>query len=274
MCRRRLSPYREGDLLALTRTPAHDGRMFDDAMPIARILLAASLVASVASSAAAGPDDAPPVVVELFTSQGCSSCPPADKFLGELAQRPDVLALAFHVDYWNYIGWTDPFALKLATQRQRDYSQRLALRYVYTPQMVVNGVAEGVGAEPDTILPLIKTAAAVSAPRAVTTLSRAGDGHLAVHIDAGSPSEPASIWLVGFDRERTTSVLRGENEGRTLKDYHVVRSFQEIGTWNGAALDLDIAGNAVSGDGSVAVLVQLRGTGRIIGTAALRPPTS
>lgn len=216
----------------------------------------------------------PPVVVELFTSQGCSSCPPADKFLGELAQRADVLALAFHVDYWNYIGWTDPFASKLATQRQRDYSQRLALRYVYTPQMVVNGVAEGVGAEPEIINPLIKAAAADGAPRAITMLGRAGNGRLTVHIDAGTPREPASIWLVGFDREHTTRVLHGENEGRTLKDYQVVRSFQEIGTWNGAAVDLDIAGNAVSGDGSVAVLVQLRGTGRIIGAATLKPSTS
>ena len=248
--------------------------MHNDRMPMTRAFLAASLLAGVASSAApVRAAAAAPVVVELFTSQGCSSCPPADKFLGELAQRSDVLALAFHVDYWNYIGWTDPFASKLATQRQRDYSQRLALRYVYTPQMVVNGVAEGVGAEPETIDPLI-TAAADDASRAITMLGRAANGRLTVHIDAGTPPEPASIWLVGFDREHTTRVLHGENEGRTLKDYQVVRSFQEIGTWNGAALDLDVAGNAVSGDGSVAVLVQLRGTGRIIGAATLKPPTS
>jgi hypothetical protein len=239
-----------------------------------RLLLAASLMAGSASSAAMAQDSAPPVVVELFTSQGCSSCPPADHFLGELAQRSDVLALAFHVDYWNYIGWTDPFASKLATQRQRDYSQQLALRYVYTPQMVINGVAEGVGAEPDTIMPLIKAAAADPAPRAVTALARTGDGRLAVHIAAGRTSEAALVWLVGFDRVDTTSVLRGENEGRTLTDYHVVRSFREIGTWTGAALDLDVAANAASGDGSVAVLVQLHGTGRIIGAAALKPPTS
>jgi hypothetical protein len=219
-------------------------------------------------------DDAPPVVVELFTSQGCSSCPPADNFLGELAQRSDVLALAFHVDYWNYIGWTDPFASKVATQRQRDYSQRLALRYVYTPQMVINGVAEGVGSEPDAIIPLITAAAADPAPRVVTTLARSGDGRLTVHIDAGSTSEPASIWLVGFDRADTTSVLHGENEGRTLTDYHVVRSFREIGTWTGAAVDLDVAAKTVSGDGSVAVLVQLHGTGRIIGAAVVKPHTS
>src|SRR5258708_22673761 len=135
--------------------------MITDRMRMTRAFVFVSLLAGVASSAAmARGAEAPPVVVELFTSQGCSSCPPADNFLGELAQRADVLALAFHVDYWNYIGWTDPFASKLATQRQRDYSQRLALRYVYTPQMVVNRVAAGGRAEPESIHPPINAAAA------------------------------------------------------------------------------------------------------------------
>jgi hypothetical protein len=95
-----------------------------------------------------------------------------------------------------------------------------------------------------------------------------------VHIEAGVAPEPATVWIVGFDREHATPVLRGENEGRTLKDYQVVRSFEEIGTWKGAALDLDVASGSVAGDGSVAVLVQLHGTGRIIGAATLKPPTS
>src|SRR5260370_29353050 len=174
--------------------------MITDHMPMTRAFLFVSLLAGVASRAALRRGaEAPPVAVELFTAQGCSACPPADNFLGELAQRADVLALAFHVDYWNYIGWTDPFASKLATQRQRDYSQRLALRYVYTPQMVVNGVAEGVGAEPETIDPLIKAPAAHHAARAITMLGRAVNGHLTVHIEAGTPPEPASIWLRALD---------------------------------------------------------------------------
>ena len=88
-----------------------------------------------------------PIVVELFTSQGCSSCPPADALLGELAKRTDVLALGFHVDYWDYIGWKDPYASKLATKRQRQYAETFKLSYVYTPQMVVNGVTESVGSD-------------------------------------------------------------------------------------------------------------------------------
>src|SRR5260370_20547168 len=181
-------------------------------MPMTRAFLFVSLLAGVASSAAmARGAEARAVAVALFTSQGCSSCPPADNFLGELAQRADVLALAFHVDYWNYIGWTDPFASKLATQRQRDYSQRLALRYVYTPQMVVNGVAEGVGAEPETINPLIKVAAADGAPRAITMLGRTANGRLTVHIEAGTPPASASVWLRGFAPAATPHPPRRAN---------------------------------------------------------------
>src|SRR5260370_23772300 len=123
--------------------------MITDHMPMTRAFLFVSLLAGVASSAAmARGAEAPPVVVEFFTSQGCSSCPPADNFLGELAQRADVLALAFHVDYWNYIGWTDPFASKLATQRPPAYSPRLAPRHVYHPPTGVHGGRGGVGRGP------------------------------------------------------------------------------------------------------------------------------
>jgi hypothetical protein len=217
----------------------------------------------------------PLVVVELFTSQGCSSCPPADTYLGVLADRPDVLALSWHVDYWNYIGWTDPFASKSATQRQRDYSRHLNMRYVYTPQMVINGVAEGVGSERETISPLLEAAVEDKTPRQPVTVTRDRGGKLAVHVDAGSTGDTATIWLIGFDREHTTQVLRGENEGQTLKEYRIVRSAEAIGTWDGQALDLAVAADTVGGDGGVAVLLQLgAGTGRILGAALLKPPTS
>jgi hypothetical protein len=215
------------------------------------------------------------IVVELFTSQGCSSCPPADAYLGELARRPDVLALSYHVDYWNYIGWTDPFASKAATQRQRDYAKHLNLRYVYTPQMVVDGTAEGVGSERATIGLLISAAARDPSPHQPVSITRRGDGKLRVHVDAGRAPEPATIWLIGFDGERSTQVLHGENEGQTLRDYQVVRSCQTIGVWRGDTVDLSLPESEAPGDGGVAVLLQLGGgTGRIIGAAVLRPPTS
>ncbi len=216
----------------------------------------------------------PLVVVELFTSQGCSSCPPADAYLGELAKRPDVLALSFHVDYWNYIGWTDPFASRQATQRQRDYSRQLGLRYVYTPEMVVNGSSEGVGVERATIASLIKSAAAESARRPGVSIARGSDGKIKVHVAAGAATEPATLWLVGYDREHVTKVLRGENGGNTLHDYQVVRSFRDIGTWRGAALDLAVPAPDADGGSELAVLVKLGGTGRIIAAALLKSPTS
>jgi hypothetical protein len=217
----------------------------------------------------------PLVVVELFTSQGCSSCPPADAYLGELAQRPDVLALSLHVDYWNYIGWKDPFAEKFATKRQRAYANNLNLRYVFTPQMVVNGTTEGVGSDRATIFQLIKAAEQDKRPRPHIVLARGADGTIAIHIDAGTAAKPATVELVGFDREHTTAVLRGENDGRTLKDYQVTRSWSQIGTWRGDALDLTVPADKVTGNGGVAVLLQQDGGhGRIVGAAVLKSPMS
>jgi hypothetical protein len=217
----------------------------------------------------------PRVVVELFTSEGCSSCPPADTYLGELAQRPDVLALAFHVDYWNYIGWTDPYASKLATQRQHEYARHLNLRYVYTPQMVINGTTEGVGSERPSIAPMIKAAEDAKALHQHVSIARDANGALAIHVDAGAGAEPATLWLVGFDREHATRVLHGENEGQTLKEYQVVRSFAAVGTWRGQTLDLSLAADRQPvGDGGIAVLLQQGGSGRIIGAALLKSPTS
>jgi hypothetical protein len=234
-------------------------------------VLVSLLAVAVSDARAAG---APPVVVELFTSQGCSSCPPADAFLGELAARPGVLALAFHVDYWNYIGWADPFASKLATERQRNYAKQLRLRYVYTPQMVINGATEGIGSEREIITRLIADAAADGRPHVGVTMARDAGGQLLVHVDSGQAGEPATVWLIGFDREHETHVQRGENEGRVLKDVQVVRSLKPVGTWSGAALDLTLAEGAAVGDGGVGVLVQLANSGRIIGAACIKTPTS
>jgi hypothetical protein len=215
-----------------------------------------------------------PVVVELFTAQGCSTCPPADAYLGELASRPGVLALAFHVDYWNYIGWEDPYASKAATERQRSYAKQLGLRYVYTPQIVINGAVEGVGSAREAINQLISDAASDKSQHVGVAVTRGPAGQILVHIDAGQTAEPATIWLLGFDREHTTQVLRGENEGQLLRDYQVVRSLKEIGRWTGEAVDLSFAENAATGDGGVGVLVQLKGTGRILGAACVKTPTS
>jgi hypothetical protein len=178
---------------------------------------------------------ASPVVVELFTSQGCSSCPPADAALRDLARRPDVLALGFHVTYWNGLGWRDPFSLDAATQRQKDYQRALGVETVYTPQIVVQGQAEMVGSDRPAVEAAIATARA-AADGPMVRLERAASGGLRVDIGVGQGT--ATVLLVGYDPRHVTPVGRGENEGRTLEEANVVRSLRPIGSWNGAPVAL------------------------------------
>jgi hypothetical protein len=233
-----------------------------------------AFVALLTIAGAAWAEEPRPVVVELFTSQGCNSCPPADAYLAELAQRKRVLALAFHVDYWNYIGWNDPFGRPWATARQKAYQKSLSERFIYTPQMVINGTAQGVGSERDTIEGLLRAAAAEK-PKVHPdlTLRWREDGALLVDIGGGdSPQEsPADVWLVGFDKPHETQVLHGENEGQTLTDYQVVRTYKRLGAWPGWSLELVVpAGDAASlGSGGIAVLVQSAGVGPILSAAEI-----
>ena len=219
-------------------------------------------------------DAAPPVVVELFTSQGCSSCPPADALLGELSKRGDVLTLGFHVDYWDYIGWKDPYASKIATKRQRQYAEGFKLSFVYTPQMVVNGVAESVGSDRAGIEAAVEKAKARPAVHPSLALERRGDGGLLVHVGAAEVRRSATVWLACFDRQRSTPVPRGENAGSTLTNYHIVRHFESLGTWKGTLLDLSVGPDVVAEyagrpDQDLAVLVQADGVGPILAAERL-----
>jgi hypothetical protein len=184
--------------------------------------------------------------------------------------------LAFHVDYWNYIGWSDTFGKPWATARQRGYQDSLHLRYVYTPEMVVNGETEGVGSDKAAIENLINAAEAKSSPHPSLVLHWLPNGALAVDIgDGQSPLDaPATIWLVGFDHPHTTPVLKGENEGKTLTDYQAVRSYRRIGAWAGWSMELMVPPDQAKalGDGGVAVLVQAQGTGPILTAARIGVP--
>jgi len=233
-------------------------------------LLIAMLVAAPAAA-----EDRQPVVVELYTSQGCSSCPPADAYLGELAQRSDILPLAFHVDYWNYIGWSDPFAKPWAGARQRGYLKSLDERYVYTPQIVVDGAAQGIGSDRDAIDGLIRNAIAHQTEPLDLELRWREDGALLVEVGAGkSPAKaPADIWLIGYDKPHETEVLRGENAGRTATDYQAVRAYRRIGAWPGWSLELTVPRDQVTGigTGGIAVLVQTAGQGPVIAARRIDP---
>ncbi len=206
-----------------------------------------------------------PTVVELFTSQGCSSCPPADKFLGELAQRSDVLALSFHVDYWDYIGWKDPFASAAYSRRQRDYSKIFGKSYVYTPQMVIHGIAEAPGYNIGDVNHKIERAGL--APDTKVTLSRGQDGGLRVRIAAVPYPVRAAVWLVFFDPRHETKVRRGENRGRTIANYNVVRDLRRIGQWEGRDLTLNVPGSELKSHkaGGAAVFIQAELKGPILG---------
>jgi hypothetical protein len=174
-----------------------------------------------------------PILVELFTSEGCSSCPPADALLGGLATRPDVLALSFHVDYWDRLGWKDPFSSAAATKRQKRYARLLGLGTVYTPQIVVDGRWQAVGSDRDAVAAAL--AAAGRAPRVLPVRVAVDHGTARVVIGAGEPGPAAAVLLVGFDRRRVDRVGGGENDGRTLTHVDVVRGFAEIGRFRGAA---------------------------------------
>jgi hypothetical protein len=222
-------------------------------------LLAASLLAG--AIAAAPARAAPPsVVVELFTSQGCSSCPPADALLLDLArQRPEVLALAFHVTYWNGLGWRDPFSLPEATERQKHYAATLGGETIYTPQMVVDGKRDVIGSDRPAVQAALREASARAGGLAVPVTVRREAETLVIDVPAGHGA--AAVLAVGYDPQHQTSVARGENGGRTLTEANIVRAIAPAGDWTGAPLRLRAPAPAGA---KVAVLLQAA-DGRIIG---------
>jgi len=207
-----------------------------------------------------------PAVVELFTSQGCSSCPPADALLGELALSGKVIALAYHVDYWDNLGWKDPFASPAGTQRQRLYGSALGLSGVYTPQMVVDGHIDAVGSDRSAVR------AALAGARQGPLIRLAAQGEkLTASVAAQKGAVPADILLIAYVEQAQTKVQRGENAGRSLAEYAIVRGIYPLGSWTGEAATYSIDLSAVAGDAThAAVLAQTPGPGAIIGAVSGR----
>jgi hypothetical protein len=200
-----------------------------------------------------------PVVVELFTSQGCSSCPPADALLNELASRPDVIALGFHVDYWDSLGWKDPLSAPGSTQRQRDYARLLNLPTIYTPQMVIDGHLQLVGSDRTAVLAGIeRTATPVAAT--VTFAPSQGD------VEIGPGAGTGKVLLVRFQHHRDTAVENGENAGLHARDANGVTALTELGDWHGEALHFAI--DPPLADEGIAVLVQAE-TGQMLGAGVI-----
>lgn len=207
-----------------------------------------------------------PVVVELFTSQGCSSCPPADKMLGELGKRDNVIALGLHVDYWDYIGWKDKFAHAAFTERQKGYARSFGSSTIYTPQMVINGSKDVVGNRGMDVADTVQEYAA-KGMIVPLDLSRTGTV-LRIQAPAQSGMGNADIILVRYTPEETVSIPRGENAGKSLTYTHIVTEWRDIGDWNGqSALSATVD---VSGTAPVVVLVQAKNHGPILAAARLR----
>jgi hypothetical protein len=206
------------------------------------------------------------VVVELYTSQGCSFCPPADELMAEISDMPGVIGLALHVDYWDYIGWKDTFGQAKFTERQRNYAHASGDKMIYTPQIIVDGGARLVGNEPAAVSRAIAAAAKAARP---ITLSLAREGGKVVISGTTRQALPAgtTVQVVRYVDQQNVEIERGENAGLTMAYHNIVTSWQKVGDWSGAG-PLNMV--AEVGSGPVVVLVQSAGPREVLAAARLK----
>lgn len=204
------------------------------------------------------------VLVELFTSQGCSSCPPADAFLADLTRDPAVIPLALHVDYWDYIGWRDTFAQEGFTKRQRKYAKMNADRMVYTPQMIVAGQMRVKGHDTDAVMAGI---AATKSPITLTLTRQGDDVLISASADQPLPGD-ILVDLVRYFPKMTVQIERGENRGQAISYHNIVTSWQNIGEWTGKS-PLALTTRA-TGDDPIVVILQEEGPGAVLASAVLK----
>jgi hypothetical protein len=204
------------------------------------------------------------VIIELYTSQGCSSCPPADEFVAMLAANPRILPLALHVDYWDYIGWADKFAQGKFSERQRAYARAIGSRTIYTPQLIIGGLDRIEGFAPEeTATQLQKHLAVV--PAVDLSIERQGDS-LTIRASADpAPEEPLRVQVVRYMPEETVTIERGENAGKTITYHNIVTSWEGLGAWSGQEpLEITVP---FAGDQPGAVIVQTEGPSTILAAA-------
>lgn len=227
-------------------------------------LLTAALLSVTAGFAAPASADQRPVVVELYTSQGCSSCPPADSIFGQLEGRDDVIAIAMHVDYWDYIGWKDEFGHPDHAVRQRAYAQNAGRRSIYTPEMVVNGVLDIVGAKPMVLADAIAQYRDV-APKMTLEGARQGETLRVQGSKMSGGAKAMDVYVLRIMPKQSTKITRGENRGKTFEYSNIAHDWQMVGTWNGTSpLDMTVT---VTGTDPVVVLVQEANVGPIVAAA-------
>lgn len=207
------------------------------------------------------------VVVELYTSQGCSSCPPADALLDKITERDDVIPLALHVDYWDYIGWKDNFGSPQYSARQKSYARYNGHRTVYTPQMIINGTDQLIGHKPMELVDLINQKSSKATPVSLN-LTRNGD-HVTILAEASKAAQkPMLVQLVRYKPSETVDITRGENAGRSLHYSNIVTDWQVVEKWDGRS-PLKVRVKAVGAE-PVVVIIQAVGPGQIYAAARLR----
>ena len=212
-------------------------------------------------------------VVELFTSQGCSSCPKADAALEKLAEHPDLVAISYHVDYWNYLGWEDTLGEKENTERQYAYAKSLGHTNVYTPQMVLNGIADIKEREPSRIVQSLKTLARNGKGPAVPVDATLTPEEMTIRIGAGEGK--ADVVVAYFRKMTRVEITRGENEGKMMSYRNAVTSLQTVGMWEGKEMEIKLPAAMVKKEGhdGCAILLQSHDAdgnpGRIYGASAL-----
>jgi hypothetical protein len=219
------------------------------------ILASALCVLGLSATTAAELRKGPKAVLELFTSQGCSSCPAADALLDKLSQRSDIVALAYHVDYWDYIGWPDTFGAKANSDHQRDYAEGFGSSRIFTPQLVVNGRGSVVASREGEV-----DAALASAALPVTVdLAVGKDGMLEISVPPADGNREAVMWLVTFVDRAEVEIERGENKGKTVAYTQIVANRQVLGMWEsatGAEMRMPIAELLDAPANGIAVLIQ------------------
>jgi hypothetical protein len=212
-----------------------------------------------------------PIVIELFTAQGCANCPAADSYIGQLARRKDVLPLSFHVDYWDYIGWKDQFADPVFVGRQRAYAMTLGQHMVYTPQVVVAGATDAQGANRAIIQQRIREAKARQHMYPIEVLRDPQTGQVLLELPEAQLPVPATIWLVTYQYKDKAAIDRGENVGRDSESFNTVRSLQKVAVWNGRRatlpLQLDAKAKAAKPEGC-AIIANLADYGPVVAAVA------
>jgi hypothetical protein len=236
-----------------------------------RDLAAAALLSCLAGGAAAAQSAPAITILELFTSQGCSSCPAADALFKSYVERPDVLALSYSVDYWDYLGWKDTLANPKFTERQRGYGKAVSNGQIYTPQMVVNGARHVVGSSRGDIDAAVTASRGSAAAQAFKVDASRADGNITVQSAGGAAASPLAgpaagiVWLVTVRGQQTIAVKRGENGGRSLTYFNSVRDVTQVGEWTGKPATFRLpVGTMLGADERYAVLIQRHAQGPLL----------